>query len=119
MTLVSYLFLLHIEDAQGMLFDLAHRVGQKSAATRPIVVIFHYYSDREKVRQALFNCVIFRKTANFGVGAQLPKVIRDARKHEKGQGRGKGGHTVKQASFNYKVNLLITVISESVLSIRK
>ena len=51
---ITFVFL-HIEDAQGMLFDLAHRVGQKFAATRPIVVKFHYCSDREKVRQALFN----------------------------------------------------------------
>ena len=71
---------LHVDDANDMLFDRAHRVGQKSATTRPIVVKFHYYSDREKVRQASFNYANELKTANFGVGAQLPKGIRDARK---------------------------------------
>ena len=71
---------LHVDNANDMLFDRAHRVGQKSATARPIVVKFHYYTDREKVRQASFTYSDDLKTAQFGVGAQLPKGIRDARK---------------------------------------
>ena len=71
---------LHVDNANDMLFDRAHRVGQKSATARPIVVKFHYYTDRSKVRQASFTYSDDLKTAQFGVGAQLPKGIRDARK---------------------------------------
>ena len=64
-----------------MTFDRAHRVGQKSGSkTRPIVVKFHYYTEREAVRQSSFNFTAHLKSVNMGVGVQLPKDIRDARK---------------------------------------
>lgn len=72
--------MLKIERADNIIFDRAHRVGQKTARTRPIVVKFHYYSDREKVRQASYDFADQLKAANMGIGAQLPKAIRDARK---------------------------------------
>ena len=68
---------LHMENVENIIFDRAHRVGQRSAATRPIVVKFHYYSQREKVRQTAFGVEL--KSAKLGVGAQIPKDIRDAR----------------------------------------
>lgn len=71
---------LRMENPRNMLFDRAHRVGQRSARTRPIVVKFHYYSEREKVRQVSFDRADQLKAANLGIGAQLPKEIRDARK---------------------------------------
>ena len=64
-----------------MTFDRAHRIGQKSGSrARPIVVKFHYYSEREAVRQSSFNFSEHLKSVNTGVGVQLPKAIRDARK---------------------------------------
>ena len=72
--------ILHMESVDGIIFDRAHRVGQKSASTRPIVVKFHYYTQREKVRQTAFGVADELKAAKLGVGAQIPKNIRDARK---------------------------------------
>ena len=71
---------LHMENVENIIFDRAHRVGQRSAATRPIVVKFHYYSQREKVRQTAFGVAEELKSAKLGVGAQIPKDIRDPRK---------------------------------------
>ena len=65
----------------NMVFDRVHRVGQKAGSkVRPIVVKFHYDSEREKVRQPSFNVTDKLKSTNHGVGVQLPKEIRDARK---------------------------------------
>ena len=72
--------ILHMESVDTYTFDRAHRVGQRSASTRPIVVKFHYYSQREKVRQTAFGVSEELKAAKLGVGAQIPKDIRDARK---------------------------------------
>ena len=71
---------LHVENAHNLMFDRVHRVGGKSGKTRPIVAKFHYYTDRERVRHASFTYAEDIKTAKFGVGAQLPKRLRDARK---------------------------------------
>ena len=65
---------LHVEKAHDILFDRVHRVGQKSAGKpRPIVAKFHYFTDRERVRQASFTYANELMAANLGVGAQLPK----------------------------------------------
>ena len=72
--------ILKIERADSMTFDRAHRVGQKPTKARPIVVKFHYFIVREKVRQASFDFANQLKAANLGVEAQLPKAVRDARK---------------------------------------
>ena len=69
-----------MESVDTYTFDRAHRVGQRSASTRPIVVKFHYYSQREKVRQTAFGVSEELKAPKLGVGAQIPKDIRDARK---------------------------------------
>lgn len=46
---------LNITNAGDILFDRAHRVGQFSGGkVRPIVVKFHYFTDREKNRKASF-----------------------------------------------------------------
>ena len=72
--------ILHIPNPDDILFDRVHRVGQRSTNARPIVVKFHYYTDREKIRMTSFACAAELKAANLGIGAQLPKSIRDARK---------------------------------------
>ena len=71
---------LHVENAHDILFDRVHRVGQKSGKIRPIVAKFHYYTDRERVRHASYTYANDLKTADLGVGAQLPKSLRDARR---------------------------------------
>ena len=59
----------------------AHRVGRMSGVkVRPIVVKFHYYHERVLVRKKSSEYADALKTAKLGVGAQLPKDIRDARK---------------------------------------
>ena len=72
---------LKIPNAGDILFDNLNRVGQFSGGkVRPIVVKFHYYTDREKIRQAAFAAADELKAANLGIGAQIPKKVRDARK---------------------------------------
>ena len=73
--------ILKVTTAHQMLFDRAHRVGRRyGAKVRPIVVKFHYYHERELIRKRSFDHADALKDANMGVGAQLPKDIRDARK---------------------------------------
>ncbi|XP_053398799.1 uncharacterized protein LOC123556557 [Mercenaria mercenaria] len=68
-------------DASNMTFDRAHRIGNNTAKKpRPIVVKFHYYSEREKVRKAGFDKREQLKERKVGVGIQQPKQVRDARK---------------------------------------
>ena len=55
-------------------------MGQKSAMIRPIVAKFHYFTDSEKVRKTSFDYTNELRAANLGIGAQVPKEIRDARK---------------------------------------
>lgn len=74
-----------------MIFDRAHRVGQKSASKiRPIVVKFHYYSEREYVRQKSFSYTEHLKTVKMAVGVQLPKDVRDAVIYENERGERRG-----------------------------
>lgn len=63
-----------------MIFDRAHRLGGKSGKIRPVVVKFHYYHEREAVRKTSFNFTNELKQANMGIGPQIPKEIRDARR---------------------------------------
>ena len=70
-----------MDRAYQLKFDRVHRVGPKSAAkVCPIVAKFHYYDQREQVRKLSFDSSEALKTAKQGVGAQLPKEVRDARK---------------------------------------
>ena len=71
---------LHMENVENIIFDRAHTVGQRSAATKPIVLKFHYYSQRENVRQTVFGVAAELKSAKLWVGAQIPKDIRVSRK---------------------------------------
>ena len=61
--------------------DRAHRMGRKrDGAVRPIVVKFHRYGGREKVRIRGYNMKDELKTKNLSVRAQWPKEIMDKRK---------------------------------------
>ncbi|MEW8547532.1 MAG: hypothetical protein AB2693_28835 [Candidatus Thiodiazotropha sp.] len=72
---------LKLQNADQMIFDRAHRIGAKTGPRpRPIVVKFHYYHEREMVRKRSFDYSDTLKAGNMGIGAQLPKETRDARK---------------------------------------
>ena len=47
---------------------------------RPIVANFHYYKEREQVRNKSFELADILKAADIDIGAQWPKQMRDARK---------------------------------------
>ena len=56
-------------------------MGRKcDTAVRPIVVKFHRYSDREKVRIRRYEKKDIQKTMKLSVRAQWPKNIMDKRK---------------------------------------
>ena len=69
-------------DATNITLDRAHRLGNRVIPNkpRPIIAKFHYYNDREQVRTAAFRLKDDLKRENFGVGIQLPKEWREARK---------------------------------------
>ena len=72
---------LEIQDADNITFDRVHRVGNKSAKKpRPIVAKFHYYTEREKVRQTSYTLSEKLKQSNQGVGIQQPKSVRESRR---------------------------------------
>lgn len=70
-------------DTCDIIFDRVHRMGSNAAQKpRPIVGKFHYYSDREKVREKSYDDNIKRtlKEAGQGIGIQRPEQMREARK---------------------------------------
>ena len=70
-------------DAQGIIFDRVHRMGTNTAPKpRPIVGKFHYYSDRERVREKSYQDNVKKnlKDAGLGIGIQRPELMREARK---------------------------------------
>ena len=72
---------LNVTDTQSIVLDRVHRVGSASHnKVRPIVAKFHYYKQRELVRQASYARAEELKNHNLGVGIQWPQQIRDARK---------------------------------------
>ena len=72
---------LGIQDVGSIILDRVHRVGNASNnKIRPIVAKFHYYTQREAVRQASYDKSDALKNENLGVGMQWPQQIREARK---------------------------------------
>ena len=71
---------LHI-DANDITFDRAHRLGgPNSKSPRPVIAKFDKFQDRERVRSASFEYKADLNTKRLGVGIQLPKEWRSARK---------------------------------------
>jgi hypothetical protein len=68
------------EKVDNMIFDRAHRLGKKGTKARPIVVKFHYYKDKEHIRNLSFEKADVLKAAKRGIGIQLPKDTRESRK---------------------------------------
>lgn len=72
---------LMMQDASGLVFDRVHRLGgPNSRKPRPVVAKFHYYKQREQVRQKSFDMRADLKQTNHGVGIQWPKQVLEARK---------------------------------------
>ena len=72
---------LQMPEAKDMLIDRVHRIGQpKPNTTRPIVAKFHYYRQREAVKQRSYDRAETLKQANLGIGMQWPQHVREARK---------------------------------------
>ena len=72
---------LEILEPHSLVFDRIHRLGNASHnKVRPIVAKFHYFKQREMVRQASYNHSASLKAANLGIGIQWPQQVRDARK---------------------------------------
>ena len=70
---------LGIDTAKTFTFDRAHRLGgDNSKKPRPIVVKFHYFSEREKVRLKSYeqDSKDRLKQAKLGVGEQWPSYVR-------------------------------------------
>ena len=68
-------------DSNNMVFDRAHRLGNhiKFNRLRPIIVKFHYFHDRELVREASNRKRADLKADNLGVSVQIPKEWRYSR----------------------------------------
>ena len=98
---------LELPQAERVSFDRVHRVGPASIGkTRPKVAKFHYYKEREFVRNKSFELKDKLKAENVGVGAQWPKQMRDTRKalYDVMQQEKNKGHTVKLVKDKLFVN---------------
>ena len=72
---------LELEEAETMKFDRVHRIGMHSTSKiRPIVAKFHYFKEREQVRQKAYEKSNTLKSANMGIGKQWPSEVRDTRR---------------------------------------
>ena len=72
---------LDMQDAGDLKFDRVHRVGTFSKnRVRPIVAKFHYFKDRETVRQRAYQYNAELKERNLGVCQQWPAEVRKTRK---------------------------------------
>ena len=60
---------LHIENAETIRLDRAHRIGKRQPnKTRPIVIKFNFHQDKENVRKQAKQL----KGTNFGISEQFP-----------------------------------------------
>lgn len=72
---------LEIPNSQDHVIERAQRVGRQTAGKpRPILATYHYLSEREAVRLKSFDKAEDLKKAGYGIGIQLPRSVRDARK---------------------------------------
>ena len=72
---------LGLAEAENMTFDRVHRVGTFSKnKVRPIVAKFHYFREREIIRQKAYENNAALKRMNLGIGRQWPSEVRETRK---------------------------------------
>ena len=69
-----------LDIAQEIIIDRAHRLGKPKGRTRPIVVKFHQYTDRELVRKTAADKSEQLKHLNQGVGVQQTKSVLQKRR---------------------------------------
>jgi hypothetical protein len=70
-----------LKNADTLLLEKAHRLGKRTGdKVRPILAKFFKLDERERVRSASFELADELKAAERGVGAQLPRSVRDARR---------------------------------------
>ena len=68
---------LHIENAETIRLDRAHRIGKRQPnKTRPIVVKFNFHQDKENVRKQAKQL----KGTNIGISEQFPREVNEKRK---------------------------------------
>jgi chromosome segregation ATPase len=78
--------MLEMENTASIVIDRAHRIGKNqfgtviTPRTRPIVVKFHRYGEREQVRERGYQHRDKLKNGNFGVREQYPKEVAETRK---------------------------------------
>jgi hypothetical protein len=72
---------LEMDNAQTMEIDRAHRIGRpRVGATRPIVVKFHKYEIKERIRSISYEKRDALKQANVNVREQWPKEMMERRR---------------------------------------
>ena len=64
-----------LEINQNVTIDRAHRLGKPRNRTRPIVVKFHSYKERELIRNTAMTKSAELKALNLGVGVQQTKAV--------------------------------------------
>ena len=69
-----------LDILQDITIDRAHRLGKPRGKTRPIVVKFHQYTDRELIRTTAADKSEHLKTLNQGVGVQQTKAVLQKRR---------------------------------------
>ena len=69
-----------LEIGEDIKIDRAHRLGKPKGRTRPIVVKFHKYRQRELVRVTAGDKFEALKTVNKGVGVQQTKAVLQKRR---------------------------------------
>ena len=69
-----------LEILQEVTIDRAHRLGKPKGRVRPIVVKFHYYTEREQVRLTAQDKTNELKALNQGVGIQQTKTVLQKRR---------------------------------------
>lgn len=79
-TLVKQFIAEKLNVTQDVTIDRAHRLGKPRNKTRPIVVKFHYYTERELVRNRAFEKSAELKATNQGVGVQQTKSVLQKRR---------------------------------------
>jgi hypothetical protein len=95
-----------MSEADTYLIERAQRIGEKGSKSRPILVSYHYFAEREAVRLKSYDKSGELKAAGVGIRIQLPKAIRDARKplYDVMDNAKKAGKTVRFVGKNLFIN---------------
>ena len=78
--LVKHFIAENLEIAQDIIIDRAHRLGKPRGRTRPTIVKFHQYTDRELIRTKAAEKSKLLKTVKQGVGVEQTKTVLQRRR---------------------------------------